>query len=236
LCDMKDEFARLIREADDIKMSGRWRELNQKIYQLADNQNGHEAWQVQVLAALSAQNFSEYLALKKAYEEERSELSLLAWRARNLLEISVWSIYCAKAKENARIFYEDAGRDVLGVCKAFTQWGNATSQDSGWLEPIESAKLGISQRAASDGIESLEGSYKHVSKVADECGIGVHFKLAYKHLSKFAHPTAMLLMAAPDLEREKLQKDIFYSDGCMFYVGAFTALEGCLMVMVERPA
>ncbi|HEY8189444.1 MAG TPA: DUF5677 domain-containing protein, partial [Micavibrio sp.] len=195
--EMEDEFARLIGEAADIKKSGRWATLNQKIYQLADNHNGHEAWQVQVLAGLCAQNFSEYIALKKAYEETESEPSLLAWRARNLLEISVWSIYCAQSKENSRTFYEDAGRDVVGVYKAFLKWGKATSQDNDWLDRIEGAKQDISQRAASEGIESLEGTYQRVSNVAEECGMGQHFSLSYKKLSKFAHPTAMLIIATP---------------------------------------
>lgn len=233
---MKDEFARLTREAADIKSSGRWAALNQKIYQLADNHNGHEAWQVQVIAALCAQNFSEYIALKKAYEETGSEPSLLAWRARNLLEISVWSIYCAKTKENARIFYEDAGRDVIDVYNAFTKWGGATSQDNDWLDPIEGAKQDISQRAASEGIETLDGSYQQVNKVAEECGIGQHFRLDWKTLSKFSHPTAMLIMAPPDSEKDRRQKEMFYSDGCMFFVGAFTALEKVLSVLTEYPA
>lgn len=233
---MENEFVRFISEAANIKTSGRWSSLNQKIHHLANNHNGYEAWKVQVIAALCAQNFSEYIALKKAYEENGSEPSLLAWRARNLLEISVWSIYCAKETKNARIFYEDAGRDVIGVYKAFTEWGTTTSQNNDWLYPIENAKHAVSQRAASKGIKSLDGSYQEVRKVAEECGIGPHFKLSYKKLSKFAHPTAMLIMATPDLEKERLQKEMFYSEGCIFFAGAFTALEGVLSVMEEDPA
>ncbi len=63
--------------------------------------------------------------------------------------------------------------------------------------------------------------------------IGDHFRLSYKMLSKFAHPTAMLIMSAPDPEKERLQKDVFYSNGCMFFVGGFNALEGCLSLMVN---
>lgn len=232
---MEDDFARLISEAANIKSSGRWTALNEKIRQLADNDNGYEAWQVQVVAALCAQNFSEYIALKKAYEETGSEPSLLAWRARNLLEISVWSIFCAKTKENARVFYEDAGRDVMGVYTAFTEWGKSTSQGNDWLDPIENAKRNLSERALSEGIESLEGRYKKVGRAAEECGIGQHFNLTYQKLSKFTHPTAMLILTPPNHGKEILQKNMFYSDGCMFFVGAFTALESCLSVMVEHP-
>jgi hypothetical protein len=60
-------FAKSRREADDVKTSGRLAALDQKIIQLADDKNGHEPWQVQVIAALWFQDFSEYNALKKAY-------------------------------------------------------------------------------------------------------------------------------------------------------------------------
>jgi hypothetical protein len=233
---MKEEFARSISVADEIRTSGRWTALNQKICQLADNHNGYEAWQIQVLAALSARNFSEYLALKKAYEDTGSEPSLLAWRARNLLEISVWSLYCAQSTENARVFYKDAGRDVVDLCRAFTDWGTSTSQGNDWLDSIADVKQDISQRAATVGIESLEETYTRLTNVVDKCGLGVPFKPTYRKLSKFAHPTAMLIMALPDMEKEKVQRDMFYSDGCVFFVNAFTTLERALSVLVENPA
>jgi hypothetical protein len=227
-------FAKLIREADDVKTSGRWAALNQKINQLADDQNGHEPWQVQVIAALCFQNFSEYIALKKAYEETESDVSLLAWRSRNLFEISIWCSYCAKTKENARVFYEDAGRDVHDTLTAFTKWGRSTSQDSDWIDPLEKAKLDISERAAAEGIESLEGTYTKIENAAQECDIAPHFRLGYKILSKFAHPTAMLIMGQPNQEKERRQKDWFYSQGCLFFVGAFNELEERLSMMVNQ--
>lgn len=225
-----------IQQADEIKTSGRWKALNDNILRLADNHNGHEEWQVQVFESLCFQNFSEYLSLKKAYEDSGSEPSLIAWRTRNLLEISIWSLYCAQNKENAWIFYEDAGRDVVGILNAFTKWGTATSQDNNWLDPIERAKQDISARAASEGIESLEGSYKQVRNAALECNVGDHFNLSYKFLSKFAHPTAMVIIAPPDSEKEKLQKEIFYDAGCMSFVNTFGTLEGVLSVLVTCPA
>ncbi len=150
----------------------------------------------------------------------------MAWRARNLLELSVWSIYCAKSRENARRVYEDAGRDVRGIFDAFMKWGAVTVQTADWLDPIATAQTDLSQRArALDGIASLDGPYKPVSDAAKECGIGEHFSLSYKMLSKFAHPTAMRILASPDEKREALQRDCFFSNGCLFFTGAFNALE-----------
>jgi Family of unknown function (DUF5677) len=123
---------------------------------------------------------------------------VVAWRARNLLELSVWCLFCSKSKENARRLYEDAARDILGLFSAFTKSGTATAQDPEWLDLFTGAKKGLSQRATSDGIASLDGAYKQVSEAAKEAGIGEHFSLSYRMLSKFAHPTAMRILASPD--------------------------------------
>ncbi len=42
-------------------------------------------------------------------------------------------------------------------------------------------------------------------------------------LSKFAHPTAMRILAPPDERRESIQRDVFFSNDCLFFTGAFHA-------------
>ncbi len=232
---MDPEFSRLVDAAADISTSGRWAAVNARIEQLAANPGVDNAWYVQVLGSLCFQMFSEYLLLKRSYENEpEADSSLLAWRARNLLEISVWSMYCTKSRENARRLYEDAGRDTAGVFSAFTKWGAATAQASDFLEPFASAKQDLSNRAAAEGIDSLDGPYKQVSEAAKECGFGDHFSLSYKMLSKFAHPTAMRILAPPNIEKNSLQRDCFFSQGCLFFTGAFASLEGRL-IQAEPP-
>ena len=93
---------------------------------------------------------------------------------------------------------------------------------------MTNAKESLSQRAAREGIDSLDGPYKQVSHAAGECGMADHFRVSYKMLSKFAHPTAMQLLATPDEKRDTLQRDVFYGKGCLYFGGAFEALEGLL--------
>src|SRR5713101_2424593 len=112
---MDPEFSRLVDEAANIAARGRWAAVNERIKHLAANPGADNDWWVQLFASLCSQVFSEYLFLKRAHEEKRDEASLLAWRARNLLELSVWCLYCSKSRENARRLYADAGRDVLGL-------------------------------------------------------------------------------------------------------------------------
>jgi hypothetical protein len=223
------ESSRLVDDAAYISTSGRWAAINERIQCLAANPGVDNEWWVQLFGSFCCQIFSEYLSLKRAYEEERGRTSLLAWRARNLLELSVWCLYCSKSRENARRFYEDAGRDVLQLFSAFTKWGTATTQDPEWLSLITGAKQDLSQRAISDGIASLDGPFKEVREAAEEVGIGEHFRVSYRTLSKFAHPTAMRILAPPDEAKEVLQSDSFFSQGCLFFTGAFQALESQLL-------
>ena len=226
---MDPELSRLVDEAANISGSGRWAAVNERIEYLSADPGVDNSWWVQLLGSLCFQVFSEYLSLKRAHEEKGGEASLLAWRARNLLELSVWCLYCSKSRDNARRLYEDAGRDVFGLFSAFTKWGTATVQDPDWLDLFTGAKRDLSKRAASDGIASLDCAYKQVSEAARESGIGDHFSLSYRMLSKFAHPTAMRILAPPDEARDALQKDCFFSQGCLFFTGAFAALEGQLL-------
>ena len=226
---MDQEMSRLVDEAANIAASGRWTAVNERIKCLAANPGVDNDWWVQLFASLCSQIFSEYLLLKCTHEESRDGASLLAWRARNLLELSVWCLYCSKSRVNARRLYEDAGRDVLGLFSAFTKWGVATAQDPDWLDLFTGAKQDLRQRAALDGIDSLNGPYKQISEAAKETGIGDHFSLGYRMFSKFAHPTAMQILAPPNETTTAFQKDLFFSQGCVFFTGAFVALEGQLL-------
>jgi hypothetical protein len=187
---MNTEFARLANDAAQIETSGRWHAVKARVKILAQDPGSGNGWLVQLFGGLCCQTFSEYLGLKHTYQKKQNgDAALLAWRARNLLELSVWATYCVRGRENARRLF---------------------------------------QRALGDGMESLEGPFD-VSAAALECGIGEQFSVSYRMLSKFAHPTAMQIVAAPDDAREALQRDVFYGEGCLFFCVAFNTLESQLL-------
>jgi hypothetical protein len=220
--------------AEQIGVSGRWNAVNVAIERLAKNPGPDNAWYVQLLAGLCSKVFSEYLLLKAAYANDQGDdASLIAWRARNLLELSVWSVYCTKSRANACRLYEDAGRDVAEIYTTFQKWGKATAQDANFLEPFTNAKQELFERAALEGIETLDGSYKQVRDAAKECGRELHYNAVFKFLSKFAHPTAMQIMAPPDAVRPQVQRACFFRQGCVYFTGAFHALEGCLLALAD---
>jgi hypothetical protein len=223
---MDPVLTRFVDEAAKIKTSGRWAAMNEKIKRLAANPGVDNGWYGHLFGSLCYQIFSEYSLLTNAYAANQArDASLLAWRARNLLELSVWSMYFTKSRENARRLFEDAGRDAFDILSAFETWGQATAQSTDWLGPLESEKQDLSLRAATEGIETLEGSYTRVVDAASDCGIKEHYSLSFKMLSKFAHPTAMQILGATDEAKRILQRDYFFSQGCLFFTGAFSALE-----------
>ncbi|HEX3665928.1 MAG TPA: hypothetical protein VHU23_11915 [Rhizomicrobium sp.] len=224
---MNSEFARFVADAASIKTSGRWTAMNAKIERMAASPGEGNDWYVQLFASLCFQIFSEYLALKTTYDAKQDrDASLLAWRARNLLELSVWSIYFTRTKENARRLYEDAGRDAHEIFSAFENWGQTAALSADWLTQVQIGKQDLTRRAAAEGVEELQGAYKRVDVAARDCGIGDSYRLNCKMLSKFAHPTAMQILGTPDAAKHALQRDCFFGLGCLFFTGAFNALEG----------
>jgi hypothetical protein len=112
---MNAELSRWVEDASEIAASGRWAAVDERIKQLGANPEADNAWWARLFSSLCASIFSEYLSLKRAYEDSRSEASLIAWRARNLLELCVWSTYCSRSTENAQRFYADGERDAAAA-------------------------------------------------------------------------------------------------------------------------
>lgn len=108
---MNLDFSRLVYDAAQVGASGRWGAVNAALVRLAAKPGLDNVWYVELLGALCSKIFAEYLLLRNAFEEKKGDdASLLAWRARNFLELAVWSIYFSKGRENAHRLFEDAGR------------------------------------------------------------------------------------------------------------------------------
>jgi hypothetical protein len=233
---MDQVFSRFVDDAASIAESGRWDAFNKRLKEMAANPGGPDnVWLVELFMRLSFQIFSEYLKLKTAYKDaDPLDISVIAWRARNLLELSIWAMYCTESKENARRLYEDAGRDLTGVLTAFQKWGEATAQNPDWFQSGTRAQEDLSNRAAARGIESISGSFKEVRAAAQDVKFGHHFNLCFKLLSKFAHPTAMQIVLPANDEVATIHRDFFFGEGCLFFTGAFTTLEKALSTPLSR--
>src|ERR1700722_9166601 len=221
----ENAFNKVVADAAQIYSSGAMNAFATAIKELGDA-GGPHGWYIELLAGLGDTANTEFTLLTNAYEG-KEETPLLAWRARNLLELCTWSMYSEAKKENARRLYEDAGRDEQDIYDLFHAWGTKTDQDASFLDPLAKAKVDLAARAAAEGIGTLEGPYKRIAAAANESG-NRDFKVGYKLLSKFAHPTALRIMGVPSEQQTTAQREQFFGMGCLYFAGAFHALDNCL--------
>jgi hypothetical protein len=223
---MDPKLAKFVDLAMSLSASGRVDALHTHLVDLTVALNDvSENWVMQVFNSLTKSLLSEFFLLRTAFDDTRADGSLVAWRARNLLEISVWCIYCSQDRENARRLFEDAGRDAREIIGGFKQWGVIHNMPTDWMDYLKAADENLTRQAAAVGISSLDGSYKRVSAAAKHCGLENQFRTLYGYLSKFVHPTAMQILGQSDAATVTTQKDLFFSQGCMFFAGGFSAIE-----------
>jgi len=219
------DIMNLISEAEYIKTSGRWSALNEKIKKLPPISDDEFGWLTRVFSGLTYRVFYEYLGMQEAHKRADDELAIVAWHARNLLELAVWSLYCTKSEDNTRRFYEDAGRDYNDLLLKLKKWGGKTNQGNEWQQMFTDSLQDLSKAAAQQGISDLNSKYLQVSEVAKDLGMKDDFETTNKMLSKYAHPTAGYVVRPFDGEDVKKLKTAFLIQGCVNFLGAFNALE-----------
>lgn len=123
---------------------------------------------------------------------EKRALSSSAWHARNLLELWIWIEYCSPSQANARRFHEDALRDLQGFAESLSKM-HATAKVKNEFETAARKKL--AEMALTElGITFLDSKYLRVGEAAKSLGLVDWYAPCNAHLSKFAHPTAGLVV------------------------------------------
>lgn len=150
--------------------------------------------------------------IRQSVEQNTNELQLalierplnaVAWLARNLLELAIWSEYCAQSEENAKEFQLDAARDAYD---ALDVPDGLISKQS--FAPVRQELI---DKAKTDGFD-IEDSYTRVATAAKKLNRGGFFKHMNKTFSKFAHPTALAIVYNPN-DEEPLLRQKFYAIG-----------------------
>jgi hypothetical protein len=132
-----------------------------------------------------------YVSLKKAVIDacaslkdaaSLSDIAYIAWLARNVLELKVWIGYCASSEQRAEEFYEDSLRDLI---------------DLNLKDPDLSSEAQVRMEHAKAAVDPFKAvhKFKRVGDAAIDIGMTT-FAEINKLLSKFAHPTAMNIMAS----------------------------------------
>ncbi len=165
---------------------------------------------------------------------DQETVSGAAWNSRNLLELWVWLEFCATSRENARRFYEDALRDMQGLTDALSKLHALQGIPN---EFEASARMKI-EKAAPDklGLDSLGGDYTRVTHAAKAVGLGDFFASNNRLLSKFAHPTAGLVLGImQQTEAHRNLQATLTTSGLFFAGQCVIALEQIVLAIPSRP-
>lgn len=165
---------------------------------------------------------------------EGRPLSTVAWLARCLLELLIWTEFCVKSPQNATNFAIDAVRDCDDLTKRF-----ATMDLEGHPETISSLKdFGdIRTELEADLLPGeLDKRYKDVRTAAQDIGKLSFFEVGFKVLSKYAHPTAMIIMIEPiQSERSILIRDTIIGQGLEMAKETATIVKAFLKPYIDSP-
>jgi hypothetical protein len=124
--------------------------------------------------------------------EQKGALPAAAWNARNLLELWIWIEYCSASQEYARRFYEDALRDALGLTESLSKMCELTGTVNDFEDQARKTLARVALKE--HGVESLDTNYEKVAAAAKKVGLHEWYGACNAHLSKFAHPTAVLVV------------------------------------------
>lgn len=135
-------------------------------------------------------------------------LPAVAWNARNMVELAVWIRYCGKSETNARRFHVDALRDGKGLIRSLAQLNKLIGRR---YEEEASSHEKLDEIAQKMGLDSIDSDYERVSSAAKEVGLSEWYLPTNKFLSKFAHPTAILVVGI--MHQTEMLRDM--QSGCL---------------------
>jgi hypothetical protein len=181
-----------------------------------------EPWHLDLWQHLISEFGLVYKPLLASYDEKNIRAS--AWLARNLLELNIWLTYCVKSRDDAKRFYDDKARDMFDFLNHMEVLMKLPDRaDLSMADLIDGTRKRILDWAETDGCEDIDETYQRVHTAAQELGLGAFFRSMNKMLSKFAHPTAMMVFSYPD-EASRAQ-------GCAFFLAVGMIL--CAVSMDE---
>lgn len=170
------------------------------------------------------------LAVRRACSDvyktiDQDALSAAAWTARNVLELWVWLKYCAASRENARRYYEDAIRDMEGLVESLSKLHSLRGIPNSFENP---ARLGLAQVTQKQfGVDTLGLSYTRVAQAANAVGVGQEFTANNQFLSKFAHPTAGLVLGIMHQTEQLRELQVSITTQGLYFAGR------CVIVLGE---
>lgn len=154
-------------------------------------------WHLNLLQSLTAELAWSVSRLGSPGHDDWSAVPQLAHAARSSLELRVWAVYCCRSEDNARRFYGDLWPDVRDFHQAMVGLISAvggTAADDTIGRALRDLETSLGAAKGAWGAGRHRQSFTPVSSAAKEIGLGPYFKCMNRALSKFAHPTSVVVL------------------------------------------
>src|ERR1700730_8029192 len=123
---------------------------------------------------------------------QKEALPAAAWNARNMLALWVWIGYCSASQENSKRIHEEALRDALGLPDPLSEMSKLSGTENEFGESARKKIVDVAREKL--GTESLDANFERVAAAAKQVDMDKIFRPHNIQLSKFAHPTAFLVI------------------------------------------
>ena len=156
---------------------------------------------------LTLQTIGQVTEIHRSYLEAMNTNDFtpgIAWTVRNILELTVWTKYCASSEEKAKTFFQDSARDSISMINLPEELIKSSQRES-----FRQVRQQLLNNAAEDQIERPD-IYTRVADAAKEMNL-TYFGKINMILSKWAHPTALSIFSQRSVYPE-LNK-LFYDLG-----------------------
>lgn len=190
-----------------------------------------EEWYRDVLYRLLERITLAHEELESGFTDNR--YLRMAWASRSLLELRVWSLWIAKARDNAKRLRDDRlvdGNDIVDQFIKILQPLNVPRTDAlkqelhVLAETIENA-----QEEAGLG----DARWLPVKRHAKELGL-VDVDPMYNFFSKLVHVTGMSLFAGVRPEQDAVWREVLYRCGGWYSDESLDALDGKLREIANK--
>jgi hypothetical protein len=161
--------------------------------------------------------------LKRGYRDR--DIAYISWASRTLLELLVWTHYCARSKENTLRFYQDSVRDLGGAMVAYRELASDPERFSddqrAVIRETENKTMAL---AAKLGVSPGDKGFLPVHVAAEEVGLGIDYQKANRIFSKLVHPTAYMVCASITDRLSGSASENFFMAGVDYALRLFAVL------------
>jgi hypothetical protein len=192
---------------------------------LLDDYKEGERWYTEIFIGLAADTLTSYQGLHEAFAGKK--LMYMAWSARNLMELDLWTYYVTSSRRNARSFYEERLVDANDIARELKGFLPKVDFLEPLLKELDKQFVVLENDLCEAGI-AKNRKYLKVSEVAKIRGDHRAYYTPNKILSKLVHPTAASILGRMDDPTNHFMCSIMCVAGSGCSIGVFDKIDAHL--------